>query len=269
MFLRSSDEEKTFIKNLKNLKLTINEISSNQYSELYFEIQNKVILQVQILWMLKNSNIYNLHVQINNFIENISTEKSENLFFSLLNLINTKPNGKHFTFDFNKEMKFDYKNYFELGFQFIKTCEKEEITFDGYLIGLTYEYLLFNQQRSKTGSFYTPRSLAKIICKKTIDLFIVRSMKKKFTLLCNENLETVEKLRDLINQEQKEYLKILLTSMKIFDPSLGTGNFLIESFNYLLFLYRFFDLKFNDCLVLLANSVFGIDINPISTKKAK
>ena len=240
MVIKSSGKEKVFLKNLNNLKMELKSQFFDHSSLISEEKQNLLFTQLQIFWLLRNENIFGLHDKFNLFISNVQKKQDKNEFFNLISLIQSNSNGKNFTFDFDDKINFLDPSFFQKIFKFLTSCENEGIVIDGYIIGLTYEYLIFNQQRSKTGSFYTPRPLAKNVCKRAIDLYLIQEMNDKFYIFNSQKSSNIEDLRNLINQEQKNYLESILNSIKIFDPSIGTGNFLVDAFVYILSLYSFF-----------------------------
>ena len=78
---------------------------------------------------------------------------------------------------------------------------------------------------------------------------------------------SLDKLKTITDPEKKNKLHTIIKSMTILDPSMGVGNFLVESFDYILHLYEFFNIDGkNDPLSILKNQLFGIDINETSLR---
>ncbi|MCQ2806578.1 class I SAM-dependent DNA methyltransferase [Helicobacter pylori] len=95
------------------------------------------------------------------------------------------------------------------------------------VLGLVFEKL----NGYKEGSFYTPSFITSYMCKESI-MPIVRD---KFNAIYQWDCENLEALREKIdrnfsNEKAKEYLNTLLT-LRICDPAVGSGHFLVSALN--------------------------------------
>ncbi|WQU98105.1 class I SAM-dependent DNA methyltransferase [Helicobacter pylori] len=96
------------------------------------------------------------------------------------------------------------------------------------VLGLVFEKL----NGYKEGSFYTPSFITSYMCKESITKKIVLD---KFNAIYQWDCENLEALREKIdrnfsNEKAKEYLNTLLT-LRICDPAVGSGHFLVSVLN--------------------------------------
>lgn len=268
--LKHNEKERLFLKKLLDLKDELSFLKAQSTSEFTYEELSLVVIQLEIFWYLKKHDFFGIKDEIQLFFSEIMSDSPENNFPNLLKLLNEKKFGSFFVFDFKIEKVFHFKIFFEKIFRFLESNNDEGLFINGYFIGLTYESFMYYQQRNKTGSFYTPKTLAGVIAKKVIDDYLKFSINEKFNLYKQYESITFPELKKAITPEQKRFLIELLGSMTIFDPSMGTGNFLVEAFEYLLSLFGYFSLeKMKNRLFYLSHAIFGIDINVIPAKITK
>ncbi|GHS26111.1 type II restriction endonuclease Eco57I subunit R [Helicobacter pylori] len=95
------------------------------------------------------------------------------------------------------------------------------------VLGLVFEKL----NGYKEGSFYTPSFITSYMCKESIKTIVL----DKFNAIYEWDCENLEALRGKIDrnfsdQKAKEYLQLLLT-LRICDPAVGSGHFLVSALN--------------------------------------
>lgn len=94
------------------------------------------------------------------------------------------------------------------------------------VLGLVFEKL----NGYKEGSFYTPSFITSYMCKESITQAVIEKFNSTFGWKC----ENLQKLKEKIEKEEKisdeEFLNTLL-SLKICDPSVGSGHFLVSALN--------------------------------------
>ncbi|RPF66996.1 class I SAM-dependent DNA methyltransferase [Helicobacter pylori] len=95
------------------------------------------------------------------------------------------------------------------------------------VLGLVFEKL----NGYKEGSFYTPSFITSYMCKESITPIV----RDKFNATYQWNCENLKALREKIdrnfsNEKAKEYLQVLLT-LRICDPAVGSGHFLVSALN--------------------------------------
>ncbi|GAA8402298.1 hypothetical protein HpDR45_03730 [Helicobacter pylori] len=95
------------------------------------------------------------------------------------------------------------------------------------VLGLVFEKL----NGYKEGSFYTPSFITSYICKESITPIVL----DKFNAIYQWDCKDLEALkgkidRNFSNEKAKEYLQLLLT-LRICDPAVGSGHFLVSVLN--------------------------------------
>lgn len=95
------------------------------------------------------------------------------------------------------------------------------------VLGLVFEKL----NGYKEGSFYTPSFITSYMCKESITPIVLDKFNATYQWDC-ENLEALrEKIdRNFSNEKAKEYLQLLLT-LRVCDPAVGSGHFLVSALN--------------------------------------
>ncbi|WQX26261.1 class I SAM-dependent DNA methyltransferase [Helicobacter pylori] len=95
------------------------------------------------------------------------------------------------------------------------------------VLGLVFEKL----NGYKEGSFYTPSFITSYMCKESITPIVLDKFNAIYQWDC-ENLKALrEKIdRNFSNEKAKEYLQLLLT-LRVCDPAVGSGHFLVSALN--------------------------------------
>ncbi|OOQ13106.1 restriction endonuclease [Helicobacter pylori] len=105
-------------------------------------------------------------------------------------------------------------------------------TNESYLINPSVLGLVFEKLNGyKEGSFYTPSFITSYMCKESITPIVL----DKFNAIYQWDCKDLEALREKIdrnfsNEKAKEYLNTLLT-LRICDPAVGSGHFLVSALN--------------------------------------
>ncbi|GAA8896219.1 class I SAM-dependent DNA methyltransferase [Helicobacter pylori] len=100
------------------------------------------------------------------------------------------------------------------------------------VLGLVFEKL----NGYKEGSFYTPSFITSYMCSESITPIVL----DKFNAIYEWECKDLEALRGKIdrnfsNQKAKEYLQLLL-ALRICDPAVGSGHFLVSALNEMVFI---------------------------------
>ncbi|GAA9266846.1 hypothetical protein HpHA227_00970 [Helicobacter pylori] len=100
------------------------------------------------------------------------------------------------------------------------------------VLGLVFEKL----NGYKEGSFYTPSFITSYMCSESITPIVL----DKFNAIYEWDCENLEALRGKIDrnfsdQKAKEYLQVLL-ALRICDPAVGSGHFLVSALNEMVFI---------------------------------
>lgn len=95
------------------------------------------------------------------------------------------------------------------------------------VLGLVFEKL----NGYKEGSFYTPSFITSYMCKESITPIVLDKFNAIYQWDCKD-LEALRKKidRNFSNEKAKEYLQLLLT-LRVCDPAVGSGHFLVSALN--------------------------------------
>ncbi|GAA9737418.1 class I SAM-dependent DNA methyltransferase [Helicobacter pylori] len=113
-----------------------------------------------------------------------------------------------------------------------KDIKDNRNTNESYLINPSVLGLVFEKLNGyKEGSFYTPSFITSYMCKESITTIVL----DKFNAIYEWDCKDLEALRGKIdrnfsNQKAKEYLQLLL-ALRICDPAVGSGHFLVSALN--------------------------------------
>ncbi|MGL2696579.1 DUF7149 domain-containing protein [Helicobacter pylori] len=124
------------------------------------------------------------------------------------------------------------------------------------VLGLVFEKL----NGYKEGSFYTPSFITSYMCKESITPIVLDKFNQTYKIECDNLKELKNYLKNSYKEDKrKEYLQLLLT-LRICDPAVGSGHFLVSALNEMVWiayklgliasLYRY-DLKLeNDEIII-------------------
>ncbi len=102
------------------------------------------------------------------------------------------------------------------------------------VLGLVFEKL----NGYKEGSFYTPSFITSYMCKKSIKQIVLDKFNATYQWDCKKLKALREKIdRNFSNEKAKEYLNTLLT-LRICDPAVGSGHFLVSALNEMVWVAR-------------------------------
>ncbi len=130
------------------------------------------------------------------------------------------------------------------------------------VLGLVFEKL----NGYKEGSFYTPSFITSYMCKESITPIVLDKFNAIYQWDC-ENLKALKgKIdRNFSNEKAKEYLQLLLT-LRVCDPAVGSGHFLVSALNEMVWiayelgliasLYRY-DLKLENDEIIIHHAQTG------------
>ncbi|MBM0601537.1 class I SAM-dependent DNA methyltransferase, partial [Helicobacter pylori] len=140
--------------------------------------------------------------------------------------------------DYQKEKALPLLEYFFKFLHFYKfTTTPKDIkdntdTSESRLINPSVLGLVFEKLNGyKEGSFYTPSFITSYMCKESITPIVL----DKFNAIYGWDCKDIKALRgkidrDFSDQKAKEYLQLLLT-LRICDPAVGSGHFLVSALN--------------------------------------
>ena len=126
---------------------------------------------------------------------------------------------------------------------------KAENIINASILGKIFERL----NGYKDGSVFTKSAVTSYICKNAIDKVVVDKFNEKFKWDC-ENLQDLKKQIDRNFKNEAEFIS-LLQSVKICDPAVGSGHFLVSALNEMIATYHALGLAegLNACELKLQN----------------
>ena len=198
---------------------------------------------------------------------------------------------------------FDFLNAFDFGKESNEDSTHKDLIRSSVL-GAVFEKLNGYQE----GSFYTPNFITSYMCKESLQKIVL----DRFNTAFGWNAKDLESLRKQIDRDfgrVESQAKRLLESIKICDPSVGSGHFLVSALNEMIAIYHklgllgfgYKDLQIKDDEIYLVtkegekfaykrlqdsnhaiqialftlkksiieNNLFGVDINPNSCNIAR
>ncbi|GAA8987220.1 class I SAM-dependent DNA methyltransferase [Helicobacter pylori] len=100
------------------------------------------------------------------------------------------------------------------------------------VLGLVFEKL----NGYKEGSFYTPSFITSYMCSESIEPIVLDKFNAIYKWDCKDIKALRGKIdRDFSDQKAKEYLQVLL-ALRICDPAVGSGHFLVSALNEMVFI---------------------------------
>lgn len=128
------------------------------------------------------------------------------------------------------EYLFEFLDSFDFG----SDDEQSEILSQKELISSSVLGNVFEKLNGyKEGSFYTPSFITSYMCKENITKIVLDKFNAKFDL----NAKDIKELKSSLRKEDKKTQKELLNSIKICDPAVGSGHFLVSALNVMLGIY--------------------------------
>ncbi|GAA7053389.1 hypothetical protein HpCHN10_00060 [Helicobacter pylori] len=95
------------------------------------------------------------------------------------------------------------------------------------VLGLVFEKL----NGYKEGSFYTPSFITSYMCSESITTIVLDKFNQKYNIECENLKELKNYLKNSYKEDKrKEYLQLLL-ALRICDPAVGSGHFLVSALN--------------------------------------
>ncbi|EAI1724005.1 class I SAM-dependent DNA methyltransferase [Campylobacter coli] len=168
------------------------------------------------------------------------------------------------------EYLFEFLDSFDFG----SDDEQSEILSQKELISSSVLGNVFEKLNGyKEGSFYTPSFITSYMCKESITKVVLDKFNAQFDL----DAKDISELRKSLRKEDKKAQKELLNSIKICDPAVGSGYFLVSALNVMLSIYdelNLFDEEFylevqNDEILITGRKGEFIEYKRPSTPKDK
>lgn len=102
-----------------------------------------------------------------------------------------------------------------------ETSEGTKNLINASVLGLIFEKI----NGYKDGSFYTPSFITTYMCRESIQKSVIQKFNEKYNWICNDIEDLSEKIED------KKEANELINTLKICDPAVGSGHFLVSALN--------------------------------------
>lgn len=112
-----------------------------------------------------------------------------------------------------------------------KEEEEQKTLIDASVLGLIFEKI----NGYKEGAYFTPGYICEYMCREAIERTVIAQMNKHFNWKCNTIDQIVEKL-EYHNPEVRREANEVINNIRICDPSVGSGHFLVSALNELILL---------------------------------
>ena len=156
------------------------------------------------------------------FISNLADDKSIPIISST---VLKDQNGKRRTGKLKTlEYLFEFLNAYDFSSEGSEEIQEESKSLiNSSVLGLIFEKI----NGYKEGSFFTPGYITMYMCRETIRKAIVQKFNETKSWNCN-NLEDVY---DMLKLEDRQEANNIVNSLKICDPAVGSGHFLVSALN--------------------------------------
>lgn len=142
-----------------------------------------------------------------------------------------------------------------------------EVAVDPEMLGRVYESLIAEEERGEAGIFYTPRVEIDFMCKLSLIEYLANETQLNKGKIIEFVIDPHNKV-SLFTKDELAQLKEKLNSVKIVDPAVGSGSFLVGMMNILIDLHQeitraienreenFFALKQK----IILENLYGVDV---------
>jgi hypothetical protein len=118
--------------------------------------------------------------------------------------------------------------------------EEQKTIINAAVLGVIFEKI----NGYKDGAFFTPSYLSEYICRETIRCTVVEKFNEYYGWACGSYEELVDEVRRKRDKASLDTANEVMNSIRICDPSVGSGHFLVSALNELILI------KYNlDCLL--------------------
>ncbi|MDB4926397.1 Eco57I restriction-modification methylase domain-containing protein, partial [Mucilaginibacter sp.] len=132
-------------------------------------------------------------------------------------------NTLHYLFDF-----LDAYNFASVGKEEVQ--EENKTIINAAVLGLVFEKI----NGYKDGSIYTPGAVTTFLCHETIRKAVIKKFNDSYNWKCESIADLKNYLKDKRNTKDILKFNDLINNIKIADPAVGSGHFLVSSLNELI-----------------------------------
>ena len=156
------------------------------------------------------------------------------------------------------------------------TPDDQSVDPDPELLGRVFENLYQGDERKNTGTYYTPREIVHFMCRQALDGYLCDQTGATQETLDWLRKQVIEKEdgRQPLTTEMEERLVSALELVRVCDPAVGSGAFLLGMMQEMIVLRRGMEyakreyIQDEEKLIAgwkrraIQNSLYGVDINP-------
>lgn len=156
------------------------------------------------------------------------------------------------------------------------TPDDQSVDPDPELLGRVFENLYQGDERKKTGTYYTPREIVHFMCRQALDGYLRDQTGATQKILDWLREQVTEKEDDShpLPTEVEERLVLALESVRVCDPAVGSGAFLLGMMQEIILLRRGIEYSKREYIPdeeqlvtdwkrhTIQYSLYGVDINP-------
>jgi type I restriction-modification system DNA methylase subunit len=172
---------------------------------------------------------------------------------------------------------------------------EKEVAIDPEMLGKIFENLIEENRRRGLGAYYTPREIVHYMCQQALINYLEASVNEKDAIIARSDLETLVQLGDQIShyesvdveyavkmprkvEEHARLLDQILADIKVCDPAVGSGAFLVGMMTEIARMRSALTPYFNDPKTrtpynfkrhAVHNCLYGVDIDPGAVEIAK
>jgi Eco57I restriction-modification methylase len=161
------------------------------------------------------------------------------------------------------------------------TPDDQSVDPDPELLGKVFENLYQGDDRHDTGAYYTPREIVHFMCREALDGYLRSKAEIEQEMLdwLREEAIDWEVSERRLTPAERSGLVEALDDVKIVDPAVGSGAFLVASLQEIVLLKRGIEQSSSDRDIAagsvdtadwkrrtITNSLYGVDINPMAVE---
>ena len=151
-----------------------------------------------------------------------------------------------------------------------------EVAVDPEMLGKVYESLVLEEERGKSGIFYTPRIEVDFMCRQAIIEYLVETTGIPYETVISFVWAEPSAEKPKVGREELRIIRDALWKVKIVDPACGSGAFLVGIMNVLFDFHRRIAVEFGEVIDefqtkrrIIQENLFGVDIKPWAIRVAE
>lgn len=151
-----------------------------------------------------------------------------------------------------------------------------EVAVDPEMLGKVYESLVLEEERGKSGIFYTPRIEVDFMCRQSIIEYLVETTGIPYETVISFVWAESTAETPKVGREELRIIRDALWNAKIVDPACGSGAFLVGIMHVLFDFHRRIAAEFGEVIDefeikrrIIQENLFGVDIKPWAIRVAE